>query len=214
MSKLLMSDEYSCFCKEMKKQGYEIIPTENIDLFHFPERRHADMQALRIRDKLFTLQDCSKPIGRDYPENVRLNCLYLGNKLYGNLKAIDSAVLDFCSKNGIETIHVNQGYTRCSTLVVNNQAVITADKSIEKAMKENRVEVLPISAGHIRLDGFDYGFIGGASCTVDNTVYFFGNITKHPDFEKIKVFIKQYNSKIEILCKKVPLTDIGGAVLL
>ena len=93
MSKLLMSDEYSCFCKEMKKQGYEIIPTENIDLFHLPERRHADMQALRIRDKLFTLQDCSKPIGRDYPENVRLNCLYLDNKLYGNLKAIDSAVL-------------------------------------------------------------------------------------------------------------------------
>ena len=107
MSKLLMSDEYSCFCKEMKKQGYEIIPTENIDLFQLPERRHADMQALRIRDKLFTLQDCSKPIGRDYPENVRLNCLYLDNKLYGNLKAIGRLLEGQDAKHAAEILKGN-----------------------------------------------------------------------------------------------------------
>lgn len=214
MSKLLMSIDYPCFCEELNKRGYTIIPTENINIFHPPEQRHADMQALRIRGRVFTLRDCVKPIGRDYPENVRLNCLYLGNKLYGNLKATDSIILDFCRENGIETVHVNQGYTRCSTLVVNDHAVITADRSIEKTMKLHRVEVLPISAGHIRLEGFDYGFIGGASCTPGKTVYFFGDVTKHPDYAEIKAFIEQNNSNIEILCNEIPLTDIGGAVLL
>ena len=214
MSKLLMSDESPCFCEELNKRGYEIILTENINFFHPPEQRHADMQALRIRDRVFTLRDCINPIGRDYPENVRLNCLYIGNKLFGNLKAIDPAVLDFCRGNGIETVHVNQGYTRCSTLVINDHAVMTADKSIEKAMKQHRVEVLMISAGHIRLEGFDYGFIGGASCTLGNTVFFFGDIAKHPDYAEIKAFINLHNSNIEILCERVPLTDIGGGVLL
>ena len=211
---LLMSNEYPCFCTEMAKRGYEIIPTKNIEIFHPPERRHADMQAVRIRDRLFTLDGCVDTVGREYPANVRLNCLYLGGRLYGNLKAADTTVLDFCLENGIETVHINQGYTRCSALVVNERAVITADKSIEKAMKQNGAEVLPISAGHIRLDGFDYGFIGGCSCTDGDTVFFFGDIKKHPDYAEIKAFINNYNSNIEILCKEIPLTDIGGAVLL
>ena len=123
-------------------------------------------------------------------------------------------ILQYCRENNIETVNVNQGYTRCSALVVNDKAVITADKSIEKGMKNNGVEVLLISAGNIVLEGFDYGFIGGASFSDNNTIYFFGDITKHLDYYKIKEFTSKHNSIIEILCKTQPLTDIGGAVLI
>ena len=167
-----------------------------------------------IKNKVITIDDCIKKPGKNYPENILLNCLYHNNKLYGKLSATDSSVREYCRENNIETVNVNQGYTRCSILVVNNKAVITADKSIEKAMKNNGVEVLLISAGKIVLEGFDYGFIGGASFSDNNTIYFFGDITKHLDYYKIKEFTSKHNSIIEILCKTQPLTDIGGAVLI
>ena len=214
MKKLVMSKRYPCFCEELQKFGYKIIPTKKIKTFLEPEQYHADMQILCIKNKVITLDDCIKKPGKNYPENILLNCLYHNNKLYGKLSATDSSVREYCRENNIETVNVNQGYTRCSTLVVNEKAVITADKSIEKGMKNNGVEVLLISAGKIVLEGFDYGFIGGASFSDNNTIYFFGDITKHLDYYKIKEFTSKHNSIIEILCKTQPLTDIGGAVLI
>ena len=51
------------------------------------------------------------------------------------------------------------------------------------------------------------------SFTDNDVTYFFGDITKHPDYENIKVFCENHHVKIEIICKKEPLTDIGGIVL-
>ena len=214
MSRLLISPQEPAIIRAMEEKGFDIVPTERIDCFLQPEQYHADMQALVLGNRLFTLNDCVKKIGRDYPANVRLNCLLLGNRLYGKLSAVDDMVLDYCRENGIETVNVNQGYTRCSTLVTGDNAVITADRSIAEAMESNGVGVLLISAGHIRLEGFDYGFIGGCTCRVERTVYSFGNIKKHPDYEAIKAFLCENDSFLEICCEEMPLTDIGGAVSL
>lgn len=214
MKTVVMSDLYPCFCQALAEHGYQIIPTENINIFHQPEQKHVDMQLLKIRDRIFTLKDCMKKAGKSYPENVLLNCLYFRDKLYGKLSAVDSMVLSYCREQNMELVNVNQGYTRCSTLVINDNAVITADKSIEKAIKNGGAEVLLISAGNILLEGFEYGFIGGAGFRDNNTTYFFGNVKKHPDYDKIKVFCERHYSTIEILCEDKPLTDIGGAVVL
>ena len=214
MKNLVISALYPCFCEELRKLGYNIIPSKNIDRLLKPEQNHADMQILKINDKIFSLEKCAKQPEAKYPDNILLNCLFFNNKLYGKISATDKSVLDYCRKNSIESINVNQGYTRCSTLVAGKKAVITADKSIEKALKKDGAEVLLISPGNIRLEGFDYGFIGGSGFFDENTVYFFGDITKHPDFQLIKNFIRKHNSKIKIICKTQPLTDIGGAVLI
>lgn len=214
MKNLVISDLYPCFCDELRNLDYNIIPTKKINEFYLPEQKHADMQLLKIKDRIFTLENCAGKPERKYPYNVLLNCLYFNDKLYGKLTAVDDSVIAYCKQNGIETVNVNQGYTRCSTLVISEKAAITADKSIEKALKNDGAEVLLISPGNIVLEGFDYGFIGGAGFADNRTVYFFGDITKHPDFVKISAFTEKYNSKIEILCQKQPLTDIGGAVLL
>ena len=209
---VIMSGKYPELVSAMHDRGYKVIPTKRITCFHQPEQFHADMQVLKIRDRIFTLDTCRRKPSRDYPNNVLLNCLFLGNRLYGKLSAIDETVLDYCKEQGIELVNVNQGYTRCSTLVVNDNAVITADSSIEKAMKQNGVEVLRISQGQIRLEGFDYGFIGGCSGRILDTIFFFENIKKHSDYSEINDFIINHNSKIEILCDNMPLTDIGGFV--
>lgn len=228
MSQLIMSDKYPEFVNALRKKGYEIITSDTIEVFHYAEQKHADMQVLPINNDVFILNECtklknklknknlincSKKAGKMYPENILLNFLFLNNTLYGKMSAIDRILLEYCQMNNIKMVNVNQGYTRCSTLVVNENAVITSDLSIEEAMKNNGVDVLLISSGNIILDGFDYGFIGGASGKIDDdTIVFFGNAEKHPDFDRINHFCKLYNSNIEILYPDLPLTDIGGIV--
>ncbi len=223
-----MSDKYPQFASEIEKIGHRIIASDTIKPFFEPEQKHADMQILPINNDIFILNECSdlKSIlsdknltscghsaGNKYPDNVLLNFLYLNGKLYGKESAIDSALQKYCNDNHIEIINVNQGYARCSTLVINEDATVTSDRSIEKALKNNGVEVLLISAGNIVLEGYDYGFIGGASGKLDdNTVVFFGNVKNHPDYFKIKNFCNKYNTNIKIISEEIPLTDIGGIV--
>lgn len=229
MKRLIMSDKYSCFCKALSEIGYKIIPSDTIECFHLPEQKHADMQVLQINKNIFLLSECSelknrlaedKPVisskraGKSYPENIQLNFLYLNNKLFGKLSAIAPELKQYCIDNNIKMINVNQGYCRCSTLVISDNAVITADSSIEKALCKEGIEVLRISEGNIRLDGFDYGFIGGAGAGIEDKIIFFGNICKHPDYIKIRNFIFRHKLEIKIISSDMPLTDIGGIVVL
>lgn len=228
MGTFIMSDKYPCFVKEIENLGHTVIASDTVDILPFPEQKHADMQILPINSDIFVLNECTelaeklpnerlifcdKKVGQRYPENILLNFLFLNNTLYGKLSAIDKNLIDYCKANNIKTVNVNQGYARCSTLVLNSNAVITSDLSIEKALKNNGVEVLLISSGNIVLDGYDYGFIGGASGKIDeNTVAFFGNIENHPDYLKILNFCESHNVSIKNICKYMPLTDIGGIV--
>lgn len=228
MSRLVISDEYPDICVELAKRGYDIISTDTVEAFHKPEQRHADMQVLPLGDKLFILRECNslakklqedrivfceKEAGKLYPKNVILNCLHINGAVYGKVSAIDNSVKEYCRVKGIKIRDVNQGYARCSTLSVNEKTVITADKSIEKAMRTDGIDVLLIQPGNIKLEGFDCGFIGGCSAALKNgKVYFFGNIGEHPDYKRIDSFLNYHNVKYEILCPEMPLTDIGGAV--
>ena len=228
MSTFVMSDKYTCFVKEIENLGHTVIASDTVNIFPIPEQKHADMQILPIKNDIFILNECislskriqnnklifcNKGAGKKYPENILLNFIYLNNTLYGKLFSIDKNLLDYCIKNNIKTVNVNQGYASCSTLVINNNAAVTSDLSIEKALKNNGVEVLLISVGNIVLDGYDYGFIGGASGKIDeNTVVFFGNIKSHPDYKKIESFCEKHNVSIKTLCENMPLTDIGGIV--
>lgn len=228
MSTFVMSDKYPCFVKEIEKLGHTVISSDTVDIFSIPEQKHADMQILPINNDIFLINECTvlaeklpkerllfcyKKAGNKYPEDILLNFLYLNNTLYGKLSAIDKNLLDYCKENNIRTVNIKQGYARCSTLVLNKKAVITSDLSIEKALKKDGVEVLLISSGSIVLDGYDYGFIGGASGKIEeNTIAFFGNVTSHPDYKKIENFCENHNISIKIICKDMPLTDIGGIV--
>ena len=73
--------------------------------------------------------------------------------------------------------------------------------------------MLLISSGDIKLEGYDYGFIGGASGKIsDNTVVFFGNAEMHPYYSSIKELCSRNKIAIKILCKNMPLTDVGSIV--
>lgn len=230
MSYVVMSDEYQKLCSAIESYGYNIISSDKILKFNTPEQRHIDMQLLMIENNIFLLQECislrkklenkgyniilcKNNIDGKYPHCVALNCLYISGKLYGREEAIDVSVKNYCKENGIEIVDVKQGYTRCSTAVIGKNSAITADSTIYNALTKNGIDVLKIDSGSIRLDGYDYGFIGGA-CTMidDGTVAFFGDIKTHPNFRKIERFCIIHNVKIINLAEDKPLTDVGGAV--
>lgn len=228
MSTFVISDKYSDFISAIENLGHNVIHSDTIEGFLLPEQKHSDMQILPINNEIFILNECtilkeklknkslhlcSKNAGKSYPQNILLNFLYLNNTLYGKMSAIDDSLLDYCKINNIKTVNVNQGYSRCSVLVVSDKAVITSDVSLKKSLEKNGVDTLLISSGSIILDGFDYGFIGGASGIIDNdTVVFFGNVKNHPDYNDIKDFCLKYKKNIKIICEHLPLTDIGGIV--
>ena len=73
---------------------------------------------------------------------------------------------------------------------------------------------LDIAPGHIALEGFPYGFIGGAAFKIsDDTMAFTGTLDEHPDGERIVGYLAEYGLGSVFLTDK-PIFDIGGAVAL
>ncbi len=143
-----------------------------------------------------------------YPGDINLCAALIDEKILHNLRNTDESILKFKT----DYIDVKQGYTRCSCLVLGD-SVITSDKGIAAALKRHNIEMLMIDENGIVLDGYDKGFIGGASFVCDDTVYFTGDIYKHPSGRIISDFISERNYKICCLSDDA-LFDIGGAVVL
>ena len=79
------------------------------------------------------------------------------------------------------------GYIKTESLFLCNSAKLLTRKSLTcipvsyTHLDVYKREVLLISSGDIKLEGYDYGLIGGASGKIsDNTVVFFGNAEMHP----------------------------------
>lgn len=153
---------------------------------------------------------CSS-IGESYPDHVKYNVAKVGDYVICHPKYVDEKLFNHLEER-YTIISVKQGYSKCSTLVVDESSIITSDLGIYKAVQQFNLNALLISPGHILLNGLDYGFIGGAGVRVEKSVFFCGDITKHPDYEKIKDFIEKRELKIEYT--KEPLMDLGSLFII
>lgn len=127
-----------------------------------------------------------------YPGNISLNAVILKNYFIHNLRYSDKTIFQFT--NSKKLINVKQGYTKCSTAVLNDHAIITSDPSIYKTVKENNIDVLFIPPGDIELPGLNYGFIGGTCGIIDeNKMAFFGNLKYYKYGQEVISFLKKHN---------------------
>ncbi|MBQ5688902.1 MAG: hypothetical protein IIV21_02970, partial [Bacteroidales bacterium] len=76
------------------------------------------------------LTEGKKEVGKKYPETVPYNAVGIGNTLIHNLKHTDSTILSLYENH----IHVNQGYTRCNLVALNENCFITSDEGIFNAV--------------------------------------------------------------------------------
>ena len=147
-----------------------------------------------------------------YPSDCSLNCVVMGDKIICNINTVYPEILRFSENNHYKLITTNQGYTKCSTCVINDNALITDDESIYNSSQNNQIDSILISKGSIRLKGFEYGFIGGCTGMIDkNKLLFNGDINYHNDCNKIIDFLNKYGVEPVIIENK-PLTDIGSII--
>lgn len=147
-------------------------------------------------------------IGPRYPQNIVYNAACTGAFFIHNLNYTDPKLL--AQAESMEKIHVRQGYAKCNIVIVDETSIITADRGIYKACS-GKLDVLLVDPGHVALQGFPYGFLGGASGRVEDEIIFNGNLKSHPDYEKIRSFIESRGLKVKYF-SQYALEDIGSII--
>ena len=149
------------------------------------------------------------PTDKLYPMDAGLNFCIVGDKLIYNPKtACESAV----SLLKCEKIPCKQGYTKCSICVVDENSIITADSKIAQSAAAHGIDALLVDKRLNALDGFDYGFIGGASFKIGkNKLAFTGNINNVTERERIESFLNKRGIEAVYLTSN-GLFDIGSAI--
>lgn len=234
MSKLIVVSEniYPESKIKLCKMGFTLLDFKSQCSIEKSVSAHPDMFITQLGDKLIYDNAINKlftnlrgkeniiesDMGQDsekileYPHNIGFNCVKVGDKLICNKKYTCSRVIKYAGENGIEILDVKQGYAKCSTCVISDNAIITEDESIAECAEKNGIDVLRIQKGHVKLDGYDYGFIGGCSGLIENKlVAFNGNVFLHPDCKRILDFCYNHSVGIVNLCDK-ELYDVGSII--
>lgn len=153
------------------------------------------------------------PVSGNYPGDAAYNICRVGECAYHNTKYTDPNAKLYFGKNKIPLIHVNQGYTKCLCAVTGKNSFITSDKGIFKTACQNSCNVLLIEQGYVRLEGFSYGFLGGACCLIpENKFFITGSLKKHPSRHKILDFLEKQELEPVEASQDLPV-DIGSLII-
>ena len=151
----------------------------------------------------------SDEVGATYPDDVGLNALEIGGKLFCRVASASKTMLDSARREGLEIVNVNQGYPACTVLKLNDSAAITADAGMAKILEKHGIRVTLIEQGDISLPPHEYGFIGGAGEAIDDKLFFFGDPMLHRDGEKILAAASAEGLRVVPLTHGM-LSDLGG----
>ncbi|HOQ08160.1 MAG TPA: hypothetical protein PK127_09755 [Clostridiales bacterium] len=148
-----------------------------------------------------------------YPYDIAYNVARVGKWYFHNLKYTDRRIREYMDRLGIEPVHVEQGYAKCSILPVDGNSIITTDRGIERAAAKKGIDVLYVECGDsIRLPGLDRGFIGGACGMISDTVCAInGSVEKLKGSDPIISFLSSRNMTIVQLSDEC-VTDIGSII--
>jgi hypothetical protein len=212
--------------------GFDVLSVPKNSRLDEPVSAHPDMRFFTLGNKIFISNEekdelsyitsklealeyeiiySSVSISKKYPADIAFNCFTVGKYLFGNLPYLAPEILEEAKRQGYTLISVKQGYSKCSTLIVDDNSIITADPSIYTSAVSAGLDALFINNpdGAIKLCGYSCGFIGGASGVFDNTVYFCGDISKHPAADAIISFCESKN-KAPLSLSKEELYDLGS----
>ncbi|MBE7046840.1 MAG: hypothetical protein E7396_05425 [Ruminococcaceae bacterium] len=216
-----------------KERNIDIIYSKKAECINSSVAYHPDIQIAHIDDRLYVsapeffdyykeklslygvnVLRGNRSIQSNYPDDIAYNVLRVGETSFAKNKYTDEVCLFHLNSLNIKIIDVAQGYAKCNVCVIDKNSIITSDASIYKMAKENNVDALLISPGDIKLSGFEYGFIGGASFMLNkNTLCFLGDISHHKDYDKILDFVKKRSIDVLIISRE-KAEDFGSVILI
>lgn len=215
----------------LKKLNLDIIKIPKSPLLYEAINGHVDIQIAPINkdtviinkdlsndfknlllSKNITFIESQNSLSLNYPKNIILNGLILDNHFIHNLKHTDPKLLNSQLEKSL--ISVKQGYTKCSSLPVAPNALITNDISIYKALSPLGMDILLLPYGDIVLPPFEYGFIGGVGGLIsENSLAFFGDLSYYRYGQEVLDFLKKYGVE-PIYLRKEKLYDRGSLFVL
>ncbi len=155
-----------------------------------------------------------KTLSRNYPNDIAYNVARIRNYAIHNLKYTDEILKYYLQKSDISFIHVNQGYTKCSTACVSNDRAITSDITIYNTIKSLGIDCLYFDSRNVFLGGFDYGFAGGCMGILDHRTFFLtGQIQDSAEKEILYKFVSDSGLKIIEGSDNI-LTDYGTIIVI
>ncbi|MEG0830446.1 MAG: hypothetical protein RSD88_07325 [Anaerovoracaceae bacterium] len=194
----------------LEKQGHNLILMEKSLHTYNDISHHPDIHMCQMELGGLVFFGNSALLGKSYPKNIIYNAASTGKYFIHNLSYTNKELLLVAQSMNMELINVPQGYTKCNMVIIDENSAITSDEGIAKAC-QNKLNILLIRPGHVDLPGFPYGFLGGASGRVGNTILFNGNLKAHPDYKRISTFIENLGLDIHFF-PEYPLTDIGSII--
>ena len=176
-----------------------------------------------LKKRKIKLIEGKKEVGKKYPETVPYNAVGIGNLLIHNLKHTDETILSSYKNH----INVNQGYTRCNLLALNENAFITSDVGIFNADNRQqttdnslypheslvetygRTSVLYIDPKQIKLEGQKNGFFPGCCGVWKNNLIVCGSTKNLKEKAELDKFLKDNNFNL-IELYDGELIDVGS----
>lgn len=179
----------------LTSQGIEFFKSFDMKNLYFPVNTHPDMQMHFVSPELafvapsafeyyrkllpsrVELRRGNADPGGTYPTDCAYNIARLGKYIIGNLRYADKRILEYYSSRNYEFLNVRQGYTKCNLCIVSENAAVTEDEGVFKVLSQKGLNILKVCGNEVALNGFDRGFIGGASGFVGkNKLAFFGDV--------------------------------------
>ena len=176
-----------------------------------------------LKKRKIKLIEGKKEVGKKYPETVPYNAVGIGNLLIHNLKHTDETILSSYENH----TNINQGYTRCNLLALNENAFITSDVGIFNAVNRQqttdnslypheshvetygRTSVLYIDPKQIKLEGQKNGFFPGCCGVWKNNLIVCGSTKNLKEKAELDKFLKDNNFNL-IELYDGELIDVGS----
>jgi len=172
-----------------------------------------------LKKRKIKLIEGKKEVGKKYPETVPYNAVGIGNLLIHNLKHTDETILSSYENH----INVNQGYTRCNLLALNENAFITSDVGIFNVVNSQQTtdnslypheslvgtSILYIDPKQIKLEGQKNGFFPGCCGVWKNNLIVCGSTKNLKEKAELDKFLKDNNFNL-IELYDGDLIDVGS----
>lgn len=215
----------------LESLGYNIIQLEKQGAMYEEISSHVDVFFAKINNKIIVepnLYDMfknytenitkGKTILKDkYPFDIAYNVCTIGKNVIHNFKYTDTKVLEIIKKEKLNMININQGYSKCSIAMVDDNSAICSDKKICEKLIGNGIDVLFLDIkNNIKLiKNGKYsnmsGFIGGATARLNDEFIIFGD-KKHINRDgKLENFISKKGLKLTDF-KGLDVIDYGGVL--
>ena len=207
--------------KDILREEFSLVDFRSKDLVYEAISGHPDAFMHQVNDKLIVSTNLPKKyfnwlkdndinyrvgrnkLGKKYPDTAYYN-VASGDGIFIHKEDVtDGNLLDELKDHRF--IHTNQAYSRCNTLILDSQNIITSDAGLHKTMPET----LLVNSRGILLPGFINGFFGGCCGIYKKKVYIIGSLKHHKQGEEIRDFIENAGFEIVELYDG-PLFDGGG----